>query len=425
MSKKKKFLLIPNTSSHYDLNQLNEIKKQLLNFGHSARVLENRVTDYELINITTQEFFDCIFRVNFGRPEKLNKNIRFISWFQDFYHNSNEELYCYQKDDIVYFYASPKSFGVKKKLECFSSQFYPGISNNFVTEDLTSIDSKKNIKAYQHIDFSICGYIPSVYMTNFNTFYFRNYPLEENHSQDDIFRGFFRNFADKREKIKPIEDYKKFVIDLQTITELNYQPLSGKLNVEKISNLVKKKISENFEFVNAQIFNEWIRFFSTEYPRFLDRIKLARLISKNSFNIALIGEGWSSFDEFENFSVKKIDDYKKLYEFYRKSKVNLYNNTHGLGMHSKVLEIMINGGFVAFPISHKNGDFGSIEESFEENIHFSTFDPSNFEDFNDKWLDDYHNRLTIGKNALREVISNHSWKKRVKKILSDLNFNNK
>ena len=37
------------------------------------------------------------------------------------------------------------------------------------------------------------------------------------------------------------------------------------------------------------------------------------------------------------------------------------------------LEIMING-FVAFPISHKNGDFGSIEESFEENIHFSTFE---------------------------------------------------
>ena len=55
-------------------------------------------------------------------------------------------------------------------------------------------------------------------MTNFNTFYFRNYPLEENHSQDDIFKGFFKNFADKREKIKPIDDYKKFVIDLQTIT---------------------------------------------------------------------------------------------------------------------------------------------------------------------------------------------------------------
>ena len=106
---KKKFLLIPNTSFHYDLNQLNEIKKQLLNFGHSARVLEDRVSDFELINITSQEYFDCIFRVNYGRPEKLNKNIRFISWFQDFYHNSNEELYYFQKDDIVYFYASPKS----------------------------------------------------------------------------------------------------------------------------------------------------------------------------------------------------------------------------------------------------------------------------------------------------------------------------
>ena len=420
MIKKKKFLLIPNKSSHYDLNQLNEIKKQLLNFGHSARVLKDRVSDFELINITSQEYFDCIFRVNFGRPEKLNKNIRFISWFQDFYHNSNEELYNFQKDDIVYFYASPKSFGVKKKLECFSSQFYPGISNDFVTEDLPSINSKKNIKAYQHIDFSICGYIPSAYMTNLNTFYFRNYPLEENHSQDEIFRGFFRNFADKREKIKPIEDYKKFVIDLQTITELNYQPLSGKLNVEKISNLIKKKISENFEFVNVQLFNEWISFFSTEYPRFLDRIKLARLISTNSFNIALIGEGWSSFNEFENLSLKKIDDLTKLYEFYRKSKVNLYNNTHGLGMHSKVFEIMINGGFVALPISSRNNMLGGIEECFIDGEHFSSFNPHKFDEFIDNWLNNSEKRLLIGSNARKEVLDKHTWRSRIYKLLNDL-----
>ena len=420
MIKKKKFLLIPNTSSHYDLNQLNEIKKQLLNFGHSARVLKDRVSDFELISISSQEYFDFIFRVNFGRPEKLNKNIRFISWFQDFYHNSNEELYNFQKDDIVYFYASPKSFGVKKKLECFSSQFYPGISNDFVTEDLPSINSKKNIKAYQHIDFSICGYIPSAYMTNLNTFYFRNYPLEENHSQDEIFRGIFKNFADKREKIKPIEDYKKFVIDLQTITELNYQPLSGKLNVEKISNLLKKKISENFEFVNAHLFNEWISFFSTEYPRFLDRIKLARLISTNSFNIALIGEGWSSFNEFENLSLKKIDDYTKLYEFYRKSKVNLYNNTHGLGMHSKVFEIMINGGFVALPISSRNNMLGGIEECFIDGEHFSSFNPHKFDEFIDNWLNNSEKRLLIGSNARKEVLDKHTWRSRIYKLLNDL-----
>ena len=420
MIKKKKFLLIPNTSSYYDLNQLNEIKKQLLNFGHSARVLKDRVSDFELISISSQEYFDFIFRVNFGRPEKLNKNIRFISWFQDFYHNSNEELYNFQKDDIVYFYASPKSFGVKKKLECFSSQFYPGISNDFVTEDLPSINSKKNIKAYQHIDFSICGYIPSAYMSNLNTFYFRNYPLEENHSQDEIFRGFFRNFADKREKIKPIEDYKKFVIDLQTITELNYQPLSGKLNVEKISNLIKKKISENFEFVNVQLFNEWISFFSTEYPRFLDRIKLARLISTNSFNIALIGEGWSSFNEFENLSLKKIDDLTKLYEFYRKSKVNLYNNTHGLGMHSKVFEIMINGGFVALPISSRNNMLGGIEECFIDGEHFSSFNPHKFDEFIDNWLNNSEKRLLIGSNARKEVLDKHTWRSRIYKLLNDL-----
>ena len=33
----------------------------------------------------------------------------------------------YEKDDIVYFYTSPDSFGVSKKFDCYSSTFYPGI----------------------------------------------------------------------------------------------------------------------------------------------------------------------------------------------------------------------------------------------------------------------------------------------------------
>ena len=51
-----------------------------------------------------------------------------------------------------------------------------------------------------------------------------------------------------------------------------------------------------------------------------------------------------------------ISSEKELFSIDKKTKINLYNNTHGLGMHSKTFEIMINGGFFALPKSKKNGN---------------------------------------------------------------------
>ena len=68
----------------------------------------------------------------------------------------------------------------------------------------------------------------------------------------------------------------------------------------------------------------------------------------------------------------------------------------------------------------KNFLVGGINEGFNEFEHFVTFSSNNFEDLVNDWLFNTEKRVEIGKNARKAVINNHTWKKRVKKILSDL-----
>ena len=175
-----------------------------------------------------------------------------------------------------------------------------------------------------------------------------------------------------------------------------------------------------FNYIDAEIFNQLIPFFTTEYSRFLDRIELARLLSKHSTNFGLFGKDWTSYSEFESFSSDHISSEKELFSIYKKTKINLYNNTHGLGMHSKVFEVMLNGALLAIPKSKKNFLKGGISEEFNENEHFVTFTSEEFEDLIENWMYDTKKRIIVGNNARKLVLSNHTWKKRIEKILKDI-----
>ena len=116
------FLLIPNVLNFYDLNQLEEIKQNLEKYGHQATIFKRKIdndvitlTNSEIVSFIKENKCDCVFRVNGGRPLEINKDTRFISWFQDFYYNSDKELEKFNKNDIVYFYTSPNLLGLKPK----------------------------------------------------------------------------------------------------------------------------------------------------------------------------------------------------------------------------------------------------------------------------------------------------------------------
>ena len=229
-----------------------------------------------------------------------------------------------------------------------------------------------------------------------------------------------QNLTHKKENKYDLEFWKEFIVDCQVITESSYEPLSGNLDVKLIASNLKQRFKKNFKYINSRLFEEWLRFFSTDYARFLDRLTLARLLSKYSFNYGLFGRDWKDISEFELFSGGHISESNELFEIYKRSKINLYNNTHGLGMHSKVFEIFASGGFMALPKYKKNFSLSGINEGFNENEHFVTFTSESFEDFIHNWLFNTKKRIQIAKNAREIVLSEHSWDKRIQKIINDL-----
>ena len=414
------FLLVPFVCNNYDLNQLQDIKEELIKNGHSATIINRIITEDKLSELVNEGNYNCVFRVNGPRPFKIKKDVRFITWYQDFYFDSIKQLESFKSSDIVYFYTAPEAYGIQKKLNCLTSNFYPGINDINNGEDLQSISKITSINKYQNVDLSLLGVMISVNICNFNNFHYRNYKNFENHQVANMDYSYFINELDKDEKKLTINEYKEFVCELQNIVELNYKPLSGELKIFKLVKKIRKTIKKIFRNPNQQIFKEWQRFFSTEYPRFLDRLNMARLMSRFSSNFIVVGDGWERLNEFLDFYRKKIEDKDDLYELFKRSKINLYTNTHGGGMHNKIFEIMINGGFVALPISSRNNMLGGIEECFIDGEHFSSFNPHKFDEFIDNWLNNSEKRLLIGSNARKEVLDKHTWRSRIYKLLNDL-----
>ena len=92
LKKNLKILLIPNLISKYDLNQLSNIKETFLKFEIDSHIFNIDYSEDNLKNFLKINNFNIIFAVNKSRPVWLSKKIRFISWFQDFYYNSDDKL---------------------------------------------------------------------------------------------------------------------------------------------------------------------------------------------------------------------------------------------------------------------------------------------------------------------------------------------
>ena len=64
---------------------------------------------------------------------------------------------------------------------------------------------------------------------------------------------------------------------------------------------------------------------------------------------------------------------------------------------------------------------GGINEGFNENEHFVTYTPEQFDDLIENWMFNTKKRINVGNNARKLVLSNHTWKKkRIEQILTDI-----
>src|ERR1039457_1675533 len=110
----------------------------------------------------------------------------------------------------------------------------------------------------------------------------------------------------------------------------------------------------------------------------MDRRTLIDAASKVSKSLELYGPGLSAHEFTVPFFKGVIDTQDGLLDVYCRSKINLSNNTHGLGLHSRTLECMAVGGFIFTHESPHDNKAGGMLTSFEPGVHYGSYTPENF-----------------------------------------------
>jgi hypothetical protein len=176
--------------------------------------------------------------------------------------------------------------------------------------------------------------------------------------------------------------------------------------------LRKSKVSARIE--------KLISYFTREYPRLLDRIALIEKVLQISGSLELYGPGWAMHPSFRPYAKGVIDTQEGLLDVYCRSRINLANNTHGLGLHSRTLECMAVGGFILTHESPHDTKPGGMLTSFEPSVHFGVFTPENLMDEASRWLMEDKKRIRAGLKAAEVIRDQHGWHHRAIQICKDL-----
>jgi glycosyltransferase involved in cell wall biosynthesis len=420
------FLLIPPNTEYYYLKMLDNLADALIKNGHRAYVIKNNVNCDFVNQFMRRIEVDVVIQIN----ELLNPNLDlpnnsvFISWYQDIF--SGDESYINKNisnSNFVITLGCPEILGLTKETKNHLGTFYPGVSES-------------TLKWYSYetpydLDVSFCGFIPKFdYQKKSGLLTLRNMrsiPYPANTLLKTIFNG------------SPL-DQSYFFGQMSELVLENYTPLTGSLDVSHLEKTIRDRLGIDFSYTsyndrkksekslfrnpNLNIFNavkniesflqeRAINFFTQTFPRFLDRERLFFFAESLTESFKFYGKNWDKYDYFKGHWGGVINSTAILYSTYKKSKINLANNTHGLGIHTRVLEAMACGGFIAMHNSKRDMLDGGILSSFEEGEHFVYFNKDNLSEL----IKDDINRKRITKNAFENVRDNHSWDNRAKQLL--------
>ena len=425
--------------------------------GHQALALPAPISAVELEKQCRELSMDVVFQVNRTRhPEVvLPPKVRYISWFQDVFPETTK---CFAEglhdSDILYALGDAEVLGLDAQLPCYVGSLVSGV-------DETVIDYSKGITS-DPIDFSLCGFIPSP-------------PLLASRSlrKDtlDLIRlnpwlGARRAAAIMRRVLLgyylvPHLQNAALITMMDTVRD-NYRPLRGELDIHKLTRAMRdataiyegmslgdgqyqvggiltelknyawllvgrRRLKSNRthhdpipEFRTLSPFEKSINYFAREYPRLLDREALINGVLQVSNSLELYGPGWDTHPAFNQYTKGVIDTQEGLLDVYRRSRINLANNTHGLGLHSRTLECMAVGGFIFTHESPHDNKPGGMLTSFEPGVHYGVFTPENLHEEAHRWLADEAGRKRVGQQAAAIVRERHRWHHRARQILDDL-----
>lgn len=470
LNKTRRILITPNVAAPYDQWMVKELATAFNGLGHYAAAMSSPQSATEILQLCKSFSIDVVIQVNRTRDPNIPfpSHVRHVSWYQDVFPDTLDGFLAgFHDSDILYALGDPGVLGLNIQPSCFVGSLFTGV-------DQAVLDYKPQ-QFNQDIDFSLCGGLPQAIKLH------RNIRTDllcylDKHIGGSPKLGRSRAIWILRKLIFgpliPV-NYVHYsaLLEMQHIVESFYRPLRGELDIHQLANAMWKQNSlyvDSFKEIppssqdsgqgkSARIpaphaqhvsgrrdlreklvrfligesslarpnittaISKAISYFSQSYPRIIDRVALVQAASSVSTSLSLYGPGLSAHDFTLPYYKGVINEKNELLDVYCRSKINLSNNTHGLGLHSRVLECMAVGGFIFMHQSPHDEKTGGMLTAFEPNVHYGSYTPENFSEEAARWLKDDQTRGQIGIKARSVIREQHCWHHRAQQILDDLN----
>ncbi|HLH87331.1 MAG TPA: glycosyltransferase [Xanthobacteraceae bacterium] len=442
-----RFLLVPNFANPYDRRMVNGLAEGFREIGCDAVALGAPMPAESLATIVDRVRPDVVMQVNRFRPTDptLPSSVRHIAWFQDVFPDTNikdERSEC--AGDIVYALGDAKALGLKAELPCFIGSLVTGVD-----QSTTEVKRKEWAPL---MDFSLCGYIPAPFIFRPNVKSDLVWYLNDLFDRLPIVGG---SWTFRRVRARLLRryiniDYVPYALatSLQQLATALYRPLRGELDIDLIAGALRAAAQPYVKMRRGEsrsrhwsrrgrlgrvlapyrtsgadrrtAVDSLINALAREYPRLLDRVALVGAALLVSRSLELYGPGWDSHETFRAYHKGVIEDQPSLLAIFQRSRINLANNTHGLGLHSRTLECMAVGGFIFMHRSPHDERPGGMLTSFEPGVHYGAYTPETFHDEALRWLSDEPRRTKVGAQGAAVIREKHLWRHRAEQIVGDL-----
>jgi len=472
MNKKKSYriLITPNSAASYDQRMVTGLAAGFNSIGHYAAAFSVPISSAELVSLCKNLSIDVVLQVNRTRDPDISlpSGVRFISWFQDVYPESLDGFAeKFQDSDILYSLGDPVVLGLYTKMPCFVSSLFTGVNQ------ATLNFSHHNIQ--KDIDLSLCGGLPGAVKILPNEKIDFLWYIDDVISHIPLLRKSQLLWAIRKVvfgRWLPVDyvPYSLAHLMLQVVQSC-YRPLRGELDIHMLANTMLQLLNVFCDTKNdsppnangrkmsrlswylkpyahryvgrsdfrarlirylareSRIFQDnfmspqrkAISYFAQSYPRVMDRVALVEAAARVSKSLELYGPGLSSHEFTHPYLKGVIEDQDELLTIYCRSKINLNNNTHGLGLHSRTLECMAVGGFIFMHESPHDNKSGGMHTEFEPGVHYGSYTPENFHEEALRWLGDNCGRIRAGMQAKSIIRDRHCWHHRAQQIIDDLN----
>lgn len=438
--------------------------------GHYAAALSAPQSAAEIAKMCESFSIDVVLQINRTRDPgmPLPPHVRHIAWFQDVFPETLDRFTeGFNNSDILYALGDPGVLGLNIYPSCYVGSLFTGV-------DQTTLDFQCPT-SQQNLDFSLCGGLPhpvklglsrkADVLWHFDQMIKRIPLLGRSRALWVIRKLIYRNRL-------PV-DYVPYstLLAMAKIVESSYRPLCGELDIHKLANLMWNETASIEDFFSAIPTNSSLRhssklsmllkpytnhflgrsglmaqlvrylsgegslfqtnahsaakraisYFSQSYPRIMDRKALVEAAAKVSESLELYGPGLSAHEFARPYFKGVIDTQDELLKVYCHAKINLSNNTHGLGLHSRTFECMAVGGFIFMHESPHDNKAGGMLTSFEPGVHYGSYTPENFAEEAARWLKDDNGRMQAGMRAKSVIRERHCWHHRAQQIIDDLN----